>query len=193
MQKYLHPPTHTHIHKHTHARSPLPLPPPPQAQLRLGAEREHLQAGHASELEDSRAQLQWERGKMQRAEARAKSSAALLEKQRNSLEGLMTRLVTAKSVSDLSDQTRLLFDVKVQRCLAALCLPLSSTPTPQVALLQPYLPLLHTYPPGGSLASRRDAQTASDSIRTVAARAQPPSNSEFCPTHPCRYCCHPRL
>ena len=99
-----------------------------QAQHRLNEERDHLRAESDAELQAVKAQVDWHRGQAQRAHARGREAACTLEGQRGKIEGLMTRLVTAKDVSDLSDQTRLLFDVKaallqVCRTVAILGLP----------------------------------------------------------------------
>ncbi|KAL1521966.1 hypothetical protein AB1Y20_021612 [Prymnesium parvum] len=78
------------------------------AQLEL----EHVRADAAADVQAARGQSEGWQSRFHQLEQRAVRCAKDLERARGSIEGLLTRLVQAKSIADLSEQTRALFDVK---------------------------------------------------------------------------------
>jgi hypothetical protein len=82
------------------------------AQQHAASEYERLQAEHAASHQATASQSQWWRQRAERSSSRCSAAAAALAAARSSLESLLSRLVTATSVADMADQSRLLFEVK---------------------------------------------------------------------------------
>ena len=82
------------------------------AQQHAAAEYERLQAEHNQAHQTTAAQAQWWKQRCDKQRAKAGAAAANLGAARSSLESLLGRLVTATSVADMADQSRLLFEVK---------------------------------------------------------------------------------
>ena len=82
------------------------------AQQHAASEYERLQAEHAAQHQATATQAQYFRQRADRANSRCGAAAAALAAARSSLESLLSRLVSATSMADLADQSRLLFEVK---------------------------------------------------------------------------------
>ena len=82
------------------------------AQQHAAAEYDRLQAEHSTAHQAFHAQTQWWRTRAERSGSKCSAAAAALAAARSSLESLLSRLVSATSMADLADQSRLLFEVK---------------------------------------------------------------------------------
>ena len=82
------------------------------AQQHAAAEYERLQAEHSANHGAALTQINWWRARAEKTKAKAAAAAANLGAARSSLESLLSRLVTATSVADMADQSRLLFEIK---------------------------------------------------------------------------------
>ena len=82
------------------------------AQQHAASEYDRLQAEHDTTHQAIIAESRWWRVRAEKASARCAAAASALSASRSSLESLLSRLVTASSVADLADQSRMLFEVK---------------------------------------------------------------------------------
>ena len=82
------------------------------AQQHAAAEFERLQAEHQASHQQSQQNASWWRQRAEKAKNKMGAAAANLSASRSSLESLLGRLVTATSVADMADQSRLLFEIK---------------------------------------------------------------------------------
>jgi len=82
------------------------------AQQQAASEYERLHAESLAAQQQTEAARSYWRHRAERATARCHAAAAALAAARSSLESLLARLVTATSVADLADQSRILFEVK---------------------------------------------------------------------------------
>lgn len=82
------------------------------AQQHAASEYERLQAEHEQRHQHTASQANWWRQRAEKSHNRCAASAAALAAARSSLESLLSRLVSATSMADLADQSRLLFEVK---------------------------------------------------------------------------------
>ena len=80
------------------------------AQQHAAAEFERLQAEHQASHQQSQQNASWWRQRAEKAKNKMGAAAASLSASRSSLESLLGRLVTATSVADMADQSRLLFE-----------------------------------------------------------------------------------
>ena len=82
------------------------------AQHHAASEHERLQSEHLQIEQQTAASLAYWKHRAERASAKAQGCAASLAASRSSLESLLSRLVSATSVGDLADQSRMIFEVK---------------------------------------------------------------------------------
>ena len=82
------------------------------AQQHANSEYERLQAEHQAAHQTTAAQGAWWRQRAERRQQRGLAAAATVAATRSNLESLLSRLVSATSVADMADQSRLLFEVK---------------------------------------------------------------------------------
>jgi len=82
------------------------------AQQQAASDLDRAQAEHVAAIQQTESARHYWRGRAEKATARCHAAAAALAASRSSLESMLSRLVTATSVADLADQSRILFEVK---------------------------------------------------------------------------------